>query len=201
MEWTAFVFVKHKQDKHKQDKQEVVAMPAGYSSRCRVCNSPHRVEIEKWCEDEGLSSRAAANRAHKEFNEKINYQSVWNHMSEHFDVKTEAREQYQKSQQRLQQNVQKRLSDIEMLDSIAQGEYDLHQAAKAWLNDLVVEQKKQPPRSLVALLAVTAGEVRQQLKQKAALLGDDPASDIADALCLLWDDKRDIDGETEDSTG
>jgi transposase len=176
----------------------VARVPTGYSTRCKVCNSPHRAEIEKWCKEEGISTREAARRL-ADFGKSVSYEAIRRHMIEHFDVRAEAREQYQKSQQQIQQLAQKQLSDIEMLDSITQGEYELHQAVKVWLDELLKLREK-PPRSLVGLLAVTAGEVRQQLKQKAALLGNDPISDIAEALCLLWDDKRDIDGETEDST-
>jgi hypothetical protein len=111
-------------------------------------------------------------------------------MIEHFDVRAEAREQYQKSQAQLQELAQRRLSDLEMLDAIIQGDFELHQAARAWLDELVANRGK-IPKTLVDLLAVTAGEVRQQLKQKQAMLGEDPAErgleDLADILRQAWD--------------
>lgn len=180
----------HEQHEHEHGEREAVTMPAGYSSRCRVCNSPHRVDIEKWCKEEGLSPRAASTRLLQEFGEKISHQSIWKHMNEHFDVKAEAREQYQRSQAQMQQAVQKRLSDIEMLDALVQGNYELHQAAQAWVKDLIAQRGK-IPKALVDLLAATAGEVRQQLKQKLAMLGEDPTAngleDLADILRQAWD--------------
>lgn len=165
-------------------------MPAGYSSRCKVCNSQHRAEIERWAKEDGLSPRAIAAKLSSEFEENIGYKSIWQHLREHFDVKAEAREQYQKSQAQLQELVQRRLSDLEMLDAIIKGDFELHQAARAWLNELVASRAK-IPKTLVDLLAATAGEVRQQLKQKQAMLGEDPAErgleDLADILRQAWD--------------
>lgn len=168
---------------------EVARMPAGYSSRCKVCNSQHRAEIEKWVKEEGVSTREAAKRL-ADLGEKVSHEAIRRHMIEHFDVRAEAREQYQKSQEQFQEVVKKRLSDIEMLDAIIQGDFELHQSAKAWLDDLVAERKR-IPKTLVDLLAATAGEVRQQLKQKQAMLGEDPTErgleDLADILRQAWD--------------
>lgn len=48
------------------------------------------------------------------------------------------------------------------------------------------------PKSAVDLLATTAAEVRQQLKQKAELLGedtkDDVLADIAEIVASEWTD-------------
>lgn len=165
-------------------------MPAGYSARCKVCNSPHRALIEKWAKQDGLSPRAISDKLREEFQESISHKSIWRHLNEHFDVKAEAREQYQRSQEQFQEAVKKRLTDIEMLDSIIQGNFELHQAAKAWLDDLL-NGRKRIPKTLVDLLAVTAGEVRQQLKQKQTMLGEDSAErgleDLADILRQAWD--------------
>lgn len=170
-------------------------MPAGYSSRCKVCNSQHRVQIEKWAKEEGMSPRAISSRLKEEYGEEISYKSIWQHLNEHFDVKAEVMEQYQKSQEQLQRAVQKHLSDIEMLDSIAQSNYELYQGAKAWLEKILKEKIKAPPKSLVDLLSVTASEVRQQFKQKQELLGESPEKDalenLADVLKEAWDVLKD----------
>lgn len=170
-------------------------MPVGYSARCKVCNSPHRAEIEKWVKDEGVSVREAARRL-AEKGEKISHEAIRRHMLEHFDVKAEAREQYQRSKEQMKQLAEKRVSDIEMLDEIARGSFELNQAARAWLRSLVAERNPKIPKSLVDLVSTTAAEVRQHLKAKQELLGEGPANDIADALRTLWGDD-DVDNETE----
>lgn len=171
-------------------------MPVGYSARCRVCNSAYRAEIEKWCKEEGLSPRAASARLLEQHQEKISHKSIWQHMTDHFDVRAEAREQYQRSQEQMRQLVEKRVSDIEMLDDIAYGSYELNRAARAWIHELVMERNKKIPKALVDLISTTAAEVRQHLKAKQELLGEDPVNDIANALRILWGDD-DADHETE----
>lgn len=166
-------------------------MPAGYSARCKVCNSPHRVQVEQWATEEGLSPRAISARLAKEFQESIGHKSIWQHLREHFDVRTEARERYQKSQVIMEKAVKKQLSDIEMLDSIARESYDLHKSAKEWLKELV-ENKGRIPKSLVDLLSTTAGEVRQHLRAKAELLGDDPDSKLADAVVATLEELQEL---------
>lgn len=161
-------------------------MPAGYSSRCKICNSRHRVEVERWIKEEGISYREASKRL-EGLGDHVSHVAIRRHCDEHFDVNADAREQYQRSQKEFQKAVEKQLSDIEMLDNIARGDYELHENARAWLEEIVSRREK-PPKSLVDLLAVTAGEVRQQLKQKQELLGEDPTSKIAEALSVLWDD-------------
>lgn len=167
-------------------------MPAGYSSRCKVCNSPHRALIEKWAKENGLSPRVISEKLEQEYGEKISHKSIWRHLNEHFDVKAEVREQYQKSQEQLQKQVEKTLSDVEMLDRIAQGNYELYIAVKEWIDQIVQEKRKAPPRSLVDLLSTAAAEVRQQLKQKQELLGDDPESKMADALVATLEELQEL---------
>lgn len=166
-------------------------MPAGYSSRCKACNSPHRAQIEEWARSDGLSPRAISARLQEKFSEQISHKAIWRHLSEHFDVKAEAREQYQKSRAAMQESVKKQLSDIEMLDSIARESYDLHKSAKEWLKELV-ENKGKIPKSLVDLLSSTAGEVRQHLRAKAELLGDDPDSKLADAMVATLEELQEL---------
>lgn len=161
-------------------------MPAGYSARCRVCNSPHRVEIERWCKDEGLSSRRAAARLLAEYGEKIDHTSIWQHMRDHFDVRAEARERYRISQQQFEEQVKKELSDLQMLDRVIQSDYELHQATASWLNELTKGREKMP-MSLVLLHEKAASEMRQAIKQKLEILGDDPESKKAEALLSLVD--------------
>ncbi len=161
-------------------------MSAGYSSRCKVCNSQHRAEIEEWAKEEGMSPRAISSRLKEKFGEEISYKSIWQHLNEHFDIRAEAREQYQKSQQQYQRAVKKQLSDIEMLDATINDNFELSQATVAWLKDLI-DKRKKPPMALVQLREKLQSEMRQAIKQKQEILGDDPESKKADAVQSLVD--------------
>lgn len=161
-------------------------MPAGYSSQCKVCNSQHRVEIEKWAKEKGLSSREISTKLKEKYGEKISHKSIWWHLKEHYDIKAEVREIYQKSKEQYQKNVDKQLSDIEMLDTTIADNFGLSQATTAWLNDLINEREK-IPLPLVQLREKLQSEMRQAIKQKQELLGDDPESKKADAVQSLVD--------------
>ena len=170
-------------------------MPVGYSARCKVCNSPRRAEVERWVKEEGISVREATRRL-AEQGEKISHEAIRKHMLEHFDVKAEAREQYHRSQEQMRQLAEKRVSDIEMLDEIARGSFELNRAARVWLRELIEQKNPKIPKSLVDLVSTTAAEVRQHLKAKQELLGESPADDIADVLRTLWgDDVADAEAE------
>ncbi|NPV30646.1 MAG: hypothetical protein HPY58_13565 [Firmicutes bacterium] len=165
-------------------------MPVGYSARCKVCNSPHRVEIEKWVKEGGISAREVARRL-AEMGEKISHEAIRRHMLEHFDVTAEAREQYQKSQEQFERAVQRRLSDIEMLDATIADNFELSQATTAWLKDLIA-QRKNPPLALVQLREKLQSEMRQAMKTKQELLGDDSESKLADAMVATLDELQEL---------
>ncbi len=161
-------------------------MPAGYSSRCKVCNSQHRVEIERWAKEDGLSPRMISAKLKEGFGEQISHKSIWQHLNEHFDIKAEVREQYQKSQEHCQKIVEKQLSDLEMLDATIADNFELSQATTTWLNDLI-NKRGRIPQPLVQLREKLQSEMRQAIKQKQELLGDDPESKKADAVQSLVD--------------
>jgi hypothetical protein len=157
-------------------------MPAGYSSRCKTCNSPHRLDIEAWHE-EGLSDRAIEARLESEFGEKISHVSLWNHFLEHYDVQSEVREQYYQSQLNLENEAQERVSEIQILDDVVQGKYRLHQRLDRLIGNRLAGLEDGPPIELpklplsyVSLYTGCASEIRQTLKQKQEMLGEDPTS-------------------------
>lgn len=165
----------------------------GYSSRCKVCNSAHRTEIERWIR-EGMSSRQASDKLQQEYDERISYRAIQRHMQEHFDVRVAAREQYERSQLLMEQETEKVLSEIEMLDQAARQNYELFTAARAWLMELVNSRAK-IPQSLVQLAKSSSEESRQHLKQKQELLGDssdeEKKLDLADLLLATWEQIND----------
>jgi len=161
-------------------------MSTGYSTRCKICNSTHRVKIENWCKSEGVSTREAAGRMAK-LGEKVSHEAIRRHMIEHFNVRSEAMEQYQKSKEQGSQLAAAIVSEVEMLDRIARENFELHLATRLWLQQLVAA-KTSVPASIVSLHQATAAEVRQQLRQKLELLGEDPASKVADAMVIKLDD-------------
>ena len=169
-------------------------MPEVFIARCKVCNSPHRAQIERWAKEDGLSFREIERRL-ADLGEVISNPAIGRHFREHFDVPSAVREQYQKSREVMQDTVKKRLSDLEILDDIIQGNSTLHQQTTAWLTDILKVQNEsegkkpapRPPMTLVTLHEKTASESRQAIKIKLELLGEDPESKKADAVQSLVD--------------
>lgn len=162
-------------------------MGLGYSSRCKICNSEHRSEVEQ-LRQQGESYRAIQQWL-KERGVKVSVAAIKNHFDEHFPVRQEAAERYyQKSREVFEEAVEKRLNEIEMLDRVMAVEYELHQATGAWLKELV-EKRARLPMAVVALHKETAAELRQAAKTKDELLGDDPMSKLAEAMRALWEEE------------
>lgn len=59
-----------------------------------------------------------------------------------------------------------------MLDATIADNFELSQATTAWLN-VLIGQRKNPPLSLVQLREKLQAEMRQAMKTKLELLGDD----------------------------
>lgn len=163
----------------------------GYSSRCKVCNSPYRVAIEQWSR-EGFSSRQIAERLEQEYDERISYRAIHRHMQEHFDVQETAREQYERSQQLMRQETAKVLSDVERLEQAINRNYELFLMVHGWLAELVRIRADKLPHALVQLYKAANEEIRQHIKQKQELLGLDAGEhgkkvDFVELLNAAWD--------------
>ncbi len=173
-------------------------MPAGYSTRCKVCNSPNRVRVEEWSKKEGLSPRAISARLASEFGDVVSHKAVWKHLKDHFDVKAEARDLYEKSKENMGEIARAQVSEVQEIDAAMIRAATLNRKVTAVLDGMLPDGKTEGddsrraaalriPRSLVELYTSTSAELRQHVRQKQELLGDDPESKKADAVLSLVD--------------
>ena len=102
-----------------------------------------------------------------------------------------AQEQLQASETHMQQLVQKRLSDIEMLESVIMENYDLSQATTVWIRELILYKQK-IPLALVQLREKLQSEMRQAMRTKAEFLGDNPQARLLDVFANMWNDDDDV---------
>lgn len=166
-------------------------MPAGYSSKCKTCKSPYRLQIEAWHGD-GLSPETIELKL-KGLGESISWRAIHNHFQAHYDVQGAVREMYLRSQAALQETAEKCVSEIQMLDGIAQEKYGLHQKLGRILTNQISEledakevvELPKLPKPYVDLFIGCASEIRQTLKTKQELLGDDPESRKANSITEL----------------
>lgn len=152
-------------------------MPAGYSTRCKVCNHPRRVEIERWHSEEGASYREIQSRLDGE----ISYSAIGRHFKEHCNVQEEATIRYQASQVQFEKHVSARLTDVERLDDSIDRAHRLSKVAEEQIRTYI-NQGSPPPKALVDLYSAASSELRQTNKTKMEALGDDPESKKADAI-------------------
>jgi hypothetical protein len=163
-------------------------MPAGYSSQCKVCNSPSRLEIEAWSKKDGLSSRAISQKL-AALGEKISHSSINTHMVEHYNVQAEAREQYHQSQEQIKKDAEGRLTDLQILDDLIQDGHIIHVGLKEQIKGL--KDKFSVPMPAVQMLNGVAAEICRAIKTKQEILGEDPESHKADAIESLSEDELD----------
>lgn len=181
-------------------------MPAGYSSRCKACNSPNRLQIEAWHKD-GDSARIIAARL-KDLGEMISDRALDNHFSEHYNVQVEVQEQYQKSQVNLKNEAGERISEIQVLNDLVAGKQKLHQTLESLLANRLkglegAEELRELPKlpaAYVALYTGCASGICQALKTKQELLGEDGAGRQAKAMETWVDLMMEDDNTPEQGT-
>jgi len=100
----------------------------GYNVRCKLCNCEHRAKSEKLHED-GASLQQVADFL-SGHDVSISKASVRRHFDTHFAPKDEAAERYFKeSETVMHEAVEKRLTDLQMLDATIERNYRLHALA------------------------------------------------------------------------
>jgi hypothetical protein len=164
-------------------------MPAGYSSRCKACNSPHRLQIEGWKNKDGLNSTEISLKL-KEMGESISRPALDNHFAEHYDVQPEVQAQYLQSQANLQKDAGERVSEIVVLDEVIKGKADLHQKLETILTNRLkgledtggAGELPNLPTAYVSLYTGCATGLCQAMKTKQELLGEDSGSKKAGAM-------------------
>lgn len=157
-------------------------MPAGYSSKCKTCNSSLRTEIESWHEKDGMDFSAIALRL-KGMGVEISDRALSAHFNNHYNVQTEAREQYHKSQEQIAEDAKGRLTDLQILDEMIQDGHVLHSGLRKQI--IGMENKLTVPLPAVTMLNGVATEICRAIKTKQELLGEDGATKAAESFLGL----------------
>jgi hypothetical protein len=164
-------------------------MPAGYSSKCKSCNSAHRLKIEAWHKD-GKSAEAIEILLKETYGEEISSRAIRNHINEHYNVPAEVQKQYHKSQVNLEKSANERVTEIQIIDDVVAGKRVLHQKLEKILTNRLkgLEDTEEPrdlpklPQAYVTLYIGCASEIRQFLKTKQEILGEDSGTKKANAM-------------------
>lgn len=89
----------------------------GYSSRCKPCNSPHRVEIDRRLLA-GDSTRSVSEWLATQ-GEQVSHKSLLSHRTEHLDARAEAAARVAASEPVFEAVVTKIVADASVLDEVA----------------------------------------------------------------------------------
>ena len=154
---------------------------AGYSAKCKTCNSARRLEIEAWHEA-GDSPEAIEIRL-KGLGEDISYNAIRKHLQNHYNVLEAAKEKYYQSKQQIEKDAEARLSDLEILDEMIQDNHIIHSGLRLQIKDL--KDKFTTPLPAIAMLNGVGDSICKAMKTKSELLGEDPESHKADTLLEL----------------
>ena len=157
-------------------------MPAGYSAKCKTCNSSHRTEIEAWHVKDGMDFIAVSLRL-KGMGIDISDRAISAHFNNHYNVQTEAREQYHQSQEKIVEDAKIRLSDLQILDELIQDNHVIHVGLKEQIKKL--KDKFSVPMPAVQMFNGASAEICRAIKTKQEILGEDPESHKADTLLEL----------------
>ena len=158
----------------------------GYHKSCKICNCEQRADVEAM-RDGGASLQQVVDYL-AGYGVALSKPAVKRHFDAHFAPREEAAKRYaEKSAAVMEQAVEKRLTDLEMLDNMILANYGLHAASLSWARDAVHDRAKLP-QALVQLITGLSSETRQAMKAQLEILGENAPNAIADALRGLWDD-------------
>jgi len=157
-------------------------MPAGYSTKCKTCNSPLRTKIEAWHTKDGMYFIAISLKL-KGMGIEISDRALSAHFNNHYNVQTEAREQYHKSQEQIAEDANARLTDLQILDELIQDGHVIHSGLSKQIKEL--EDKFSVPLPAVTMLNGAATEICRAIKTKQELLGEDGGTKATESFLEL----------------
>jgi hypothetical protein len=146
-----------------------IDMPSGYSTKCKTCNSHIRLEIESWHVKEGKDFITISLKL-RERGIEISDRAIAAHFNNHYNIQKEAKEQYILSQEQIKEDVAIRLSDLEILDGLIQGNNIIHIGLRKQITDL--QNKFSVPMPAVTMLNGVSDSICKAMKTKQELLGE-----------------------------
>lgn len=168
----------------------------GFNPRCIFCMSQHRAEAERQYVN-GMTLRPLAKWLSEKEGRPVRYESVRRHIKNHFKVRDETAKRYYDataSREVMNEAVDQRLTDIQMLDEISRQDFSVRKMTTRWISDLMNKVDPEDPTkqvlpriplSIVTLHNAAASEIRQNRKTKAELLGEDPNGSSVDLAVVL----------------
>lgn len=180
-----------------------------FSDQCKVCNSPHRAEIEKLIL-EGWSVRRIANWLKETYGEQISHAAIANHKNKHFNVAREIRKRVsvEESKQLFETAVREGISRIDSLKQERLKNIELAEMLRSIFKQLLVNNnwKTVSPETIKALQMLyhtATTQVRLTAAEEYKQLGgtdvEDVVGELLRQLAGIEEDEEDRGGSEEAS--
>lgn len=153
------------------------------ATRCKVCSSPHRAEVDKmgaqhksleqiatWLKDQGLV---------------LSRESVRRHLRDHVDVAELVASKLAKDEAQIVEEVDADTSDLDRLNSMIERLTRLEKQLSRFVSQCVTAGQT-PPMSVTNDHEAVINGLRQAIQLRQKLLEGTPADDVDKLLAALW---------------
>ena len=137
----------------------------GYSAKCKVCNSPHREEIDARLL-EGWSTRKVAAWVYDTYGERISPAGIYRHKTAHLNVLDEAKARMEAIKPKFEEAVKETLDEIRTLDEIARLGLEVARS----LLPLVKDPAARVSKARADIWAASLREAREAMRVKHEIL-------------------------------
>jgi len=159
--------------------------------RCTICQSPHRIRIERW-RAQGMSAASIARRLHERYGEEsISEYSIRRHCRSHVDMASLVASYYAVHRTETQGAASDGMSEIERIEQEC---IDLYHRAHDIGEELdaLRDSGKSPSLAHTQLYLGCLEERRQRIKLLTELRGNQPADEVGRLLASLWGEQEEL---------
>ncbi len=180
-------------------------MSIKHNSQCKVCNSEHRVEIEKLL-TEGWGVKRISDWLKEKYNEHISHTAIHNHKKNHWNVGLEIKKRaaQKESKELFEEEVKKGLTRLEALKTERDENFRLAQELRSIFFNLLKtgEWKRVHPETFKAMQSLyntATNQVRYTAAEEFKQLDQDTEDPFVKLMELITNDKESDGDDSEEA--
>ena len=180
-------------------------MPVIHNKRCKVCNSPHRNEIENLL-SEGWGTKRISIWLKETYGEEISDKAILNHKNKHWNVAKEIKKRaaQKESEELFELEVSKGLSRLESLKKEREENHKLAEKLRKIFFDLLENDdwKRLHPETFKAMQALyntATNQVRYTASEEFKQLDQDTEDPFVKLMEMIANDKRKASNDSEEA--
>lgn len=176
-----------------------------HDTRCKVCNSPHRNEIENLL-SEGWGTKRISAWLKETYDEQISHTSILNHKKKHWNVAREIKKRaaQKESEELFEAEVQKGLSRLEALKKEREENQKLAEKLRKIFFDLLENDnwKRLHPETFKAMQALyntATNQVRYTASEEYKQLDQDTEDPMLKLMELIANEHKETGEDSEEA--